>query len=44
MTEAAEAIDAESELALGVSRFIDYHALKPLREWDKDFGSYAPAD
>ena len=41
MTEAAAAIDAESDLALGISRFIDHHPLKPLREWDgKDFGTY----
>ena len=45
MAEAAAQIDAESELNLGASRFIDYHPLKPLREWDgKDFGRYDPED
>jgi hypothetical protein len=42
MSEAAARLDAESDLSLGTSRFFDYHALKPLREWDgKDFGTYA---
>ena len=45
MAEAAAQIDAESDLSLGASRFIDYHPLKPLREWDgKDFGRYDPED
>ena len=45
MTEAAAAIDAESELVLGVSRFIEHDPLKPLREWDgKDFGTYDPEE
>jgi hypothetical protein len=43
VSEAAAQIDAESDLSLGASRFIDYHPLKPLREWDgRDFGTYDP--